>query len=151
MEIKKWGLVALVCCMSCLLGGCGKQEATPSRAHLGGLQISNYNFMGKETLLYFDKAPERVLVTRPEILDVLAALGVEDRVVMASFPSSMAARMPDYQKCFPNTELTLHELDQETAVMARPDFIIGWRRSFHRGALGSTEYWQSKGVPVYIE
>ncbi len=148
----KFKLLAL-CSLILVLSGCFPEERVISSIDTKKIytEVSNYNFMGEEAVLRFTDIPKRVLVTRPEILDVLAALDVGDRVVMASFPRNMVGQMPDYKKLFPKTELTINDLDKETAVMQRPDFIIGWRRSFRKGGLGSTEYWRDKGVPVYIE
>ena len=150
--MRKKFIFLLGCCLVAILCGCGHEQGNVDHGAAPALvEVQNYNFRGQETKLRFQKIPERVLVTRPEILDVLAALRVEERVVMASLPKAMEGELPSYQRLFPDTSFTLNELDKETAVMQRPDFIIGWRRSFSKSSLGSTEYWQSKGVPVYIE
>ena len=35
--------------------------------------------------------------------------------------------------------------------MMHPDFILGWRMSFRKGALGDTGFWRERNIPVYIE
>ena len=35
--------------------------------------------------------------------------------------------------------------------MMHPDFILGWRMSFRKGALGDTAFWRERNIPVYIE
>lgn len=42
-------------------------------------------------------------------------------------------------------------MDKETALIQKPDFIIGWRMSFREGALGDVSFWKEKNIPVYIE
>lgn len=115
------------------------------------LTISNFNFDGTPVELTFTKSPERVIVTRPEILDLLLELGVGDKVVGASFPLSTKVDVSQYKEKIPNTLLGVNEFDKETALMLHPDLIIGWRMSFRTGALGDTSYWRGQGVQTYIE
>lgn len=66
------------------------------------VSIVNFTFDGSPSKLTFSKVPQRVIVTRPEILDVLICLGVSDKVVAASFPMNTKDRIPYYKEKIPH-------------------------------------------------
>ena len=137
-----------------LFSGCGgkteKMEVSESLLPKP-VSIINFTFDGSPSRLTFSKVPQRVVVTRPEILDVLIRLGVGDKVVAASFPMNAKDRIPYYKEKIPHALIVEGELDKETALIQKPDFIIGWRMSFREGALGNVSFWKEKNIPVYIE
>lgn len=65
-----------------LFSGCGgkteKMEVSESLL-LKPVSIINFTFDGSPSRLTFSKVPQRVVVTRPEILDVLIRLGSATR------------------------------------------------------------------------
>lgn len=137
-----------------LLSGCGgkTEKMEGSETFLSKpVSIVNFTFDGSPSQLTFSKVPQRVIVTRPEILDVLICLGVSDKVVAASFPMNTKDRIPYYKEKIPHAVIVEGELDKETALIQNPDFIIGWRMSFRNGALGDVSFWKEKNIPVYIE
>lgn len=137
-----------------LFSGCGgkteKMEVSESLLPKP-VSIINFTFDGSPSRLTFSKVPQRVVVTRPEILDVLIRLGVGDKVVAASFPMNAKDRIPYYKEKIPHALIVEGELDKETALIQNPDFIIGWRMSFREGVLGDVSFWKEKNIPVYIE
>ena len=137
-----------------LLSGCGgkteKMEASESLLPKP-VSIVNFTFNGSPSQLTFSKVPQRVIVTRPEILDVLIHLGVSDKVIAVSFPMNRKDSIPYYKEKVPHAMIVEGELDKETALIQNPDFIIGWRMSFRDGALGDVSFWKEKNIPVYIE
>ena len=137
-----------------LFSGCGEktEKMQVSEALLPKpVSIVNFTFDGSPSKLTFSKVPQRVIVTRPEILDVLICLGVSDKVVAASFPMNTKDRIPYYKEKIPHAVIVEGELDKETALIQNPDFIIGWRMSFRNGALGDVSFWKEKNIPIYIE
>ena len=135
------------------LGGCGgPQETQKAPAASYGKKISNFDFNGNPVQLHFSKVPNRVIVTQPEAADALLALGAGEAIRVLSLPDGASrVKRAYYEKKLPHANIVEAELDKESAMMEKPDFILGWRRSFRKGALDSMEFWSHQGVPVYIE
>ena len=102
-----------------LFSGCGEktEKMQVSEALLPKpVSIVNFTFDGSPSKLTFSKVPQRVIVTRPEILDVLICLGVSDKVVAASFPMNTKDRIPYYKEKIPHAVIVEGELDKEVVV-----------------------------------
>ena len=93
--------VGIIAAGIALFSGCGgkteKMEVSESLLPKP-VSIINFTFDGSPSRLTFSKVPQRVVVTRPEILDVLIRLGVGDKVVAASFPMNAKDRIPYYKE-----------------------------------------------------
>ena len=139
----------LVCCLI-LNSGCS-MDSKPTDTVSQNLVIQNFDFNGNPMQISFSKVPERVIVARPEILDIMKALHVEKHICAAYITKDRKTEIPELQKEMPNVTFYTQELDRETALMEHPDFILGWRMSFRKGSLGDTAFWNERHTPTYIE
>ena len=118
------------------------------------LSVDTYNSERKSTKIYFSKVPDRVIVTRLNTAETLLALGVEDKIKAINMQNT------DWNKRY-QTEyerqgealsyLTYRDLTREEAIMMNPDFIIGWASLFSDKRFGTTEFWNKRHVPTYIQ
>lgn len=132
--------------------GCGfiQSPSVPPQM-VGTTSLNNFDFDGKPTQIQVQGVPERVIVARPEILDALLALHAENHICAAYITRDKVEQIPELQKKMPKAVFYTSEMDRETALMMHPDFILGWRMSFRKGALGDTAFWRERNIPVYIE
>ncbi len=132
--------------------GCGfiQSPSVPPQM-VGTTSLNNFDFDGKPTQIQVQGVPERVIVARPEILDALLALHAENYICAAYITRDKVEQIPELQKKMPKAVFYTSEMDRETALMMHPDFILGWRMSFRKGALGDTAFWRERNIPVYIE
>lgn len=133
--------------------GCGNQAENLSSGarDIQTIYVSNFDFMGRQRELTFHTVPKRVLVARPEILDVLLALHAEENICAVYLTRDEAKRIPYLKERMPHAQFLTSEIDRETALMLNPDFIIGWRRNFRKGSLGDMNFWKERDIPTYIE
>lgn len=137
--------------MLCFTGRSFIQSPSLPEKMAGTTTINNFDFDGKPTQIQAQGIPERVIVARPEILDALLALRTENYICAAYITRDKAEQIPELQKKMPKAVFYTSEMDRETALMLHPDFILGWRMSFRKGALGDTEFWRERNISVYIE
>lgn len=150
---NKIGILIVACIFIVLIVGCShfnKYAPEPSKVN-GNLCITNYDYMGNPRDIYFSGIPHHVIAARPEILDALMALHAEENVYAVYITRDQINKIPILQKQMPWCKFYTNELDRETALMLQPDFIIGWRRNFRKGALGNIDFWNDRNIPVYIE
>lgn len=137
--------------MLCFTGCSFIQSPSLPGKMAGTTTINNFDFDGKPTQIQVQGVPERVIVARPEILDALLALHAENHICAAYITRDKVEQIPELQKKMPKAVFYTSEMDRETALMMYPDFILGWRMSFRKGALGDIAFWREKNIPVYIE
>lgn len=143
---------ALLCCGLLFFAGCGSIQSSSLQTKMSGTTvINNFDFDGRATQIQVQGVPERVIVARPEILDALMALHAENYICAAYITRDKIDQIPELQKKMPKAVFYTSEMDRETALMMHPDFILGWRMSFRKGALGDTAFWRERNIPVYIE
>lgn len=133
-----------------LSSGCS-MDSKPSATTDQSLAIQNFDFNGNPMQIHFSQIPERVIVARTEILDVMRALHLEKHICAVYISKDRQNEIPELQKEMPDTKFYTQELDRETALMEHPDFILGWRMSFRKGSLGDIEFWNKRHIPTYIE
>ena len=142
----------LLCCGLFFFTGCGSIQSSSSQTKMSGTTvINNFDFDGRVTQIQVQGVPERVIVARPEILEALMALHAENYICAAYITRDKIDQIPELQKKMPKAVFYTSEMDRETALMMHPDFILGWRMSFRKGALGDTAFWRERNIPVYIE
>lgn len=136
-----------------IAGGCANSEGPASSSGSSDTVtvISNFDYMGHHKEISFHQIPQRVIAARPEVLDVLLALHAEQNVCAAYMTRDQAGRIPELKKLMPNCQFFTNEIDRETALMLKPDFIVGWRWNFRKGSLGDVDFWNQRNVPTYIE
>lgn len=143
-----------------VLGGCEhhydmeKAASANEESDNYPITVSTFNTEGKPVEMTFTQVPQRVVADRVNTLGVLLALGQGDKVVATSAAESplsyarLARKYPEeIKKVRGNYGF---DLDLETVISLRPDFIMGWKSSFAKNRFRSTEWWNRQGVKTYI-
>lgn len=150
-KVKYLCFVALLTFNAVLGSGCGTGGEKGHQENTIPVIVNNFDFNGNRIQIPISKMPERVIVARPEILELLLALGVREPICAVYLTKDYENRLSEWQKVLPHAKFYTHELDKETALMRQPDFLLGWRMSFRNGALGNVDFWQDRNIPTYIE
>lgn len=116
--------------------------------------IRTYNSAAEPIDMHFKTVPQKVLVVENDNLETLIALGQAQRIAFARF-SSHSETGHFLERYFPEE---LHKIgilsryipDAETAISLQPDFILAWKSIFSRRYLGSTDWWNVRGINTYI-
>lgn len=115
--------------------------------------IKTYNSRKKQEEEKFDQIPRRVITVWQGPTETLLALGVGRHIIAAiGIPGDQylnPAYREDYGK-IPYTSFA--RLNQEAALAMHPDFIVtSWGSIFTEKSIGTTDFWQARGVNTYIE
>ena len=135
-------------------GSSGKSQVPPalSAASNASAVITTYNSRRELETETFAKTPERVIALWQGPIETLLALGVGDRIVAATGIPDEKFLRPDLAELY--EEIPYHafeSLDKESAVAWNPDFIVtSWESAFSDKGIGTTSFWQSRGVKTYI-
>lgn len=115
------------------------------------LAVETLNSHGEKERQVFYSPPKRVVAVWQNSIETLLALGVGDRIIAGmGVPDGKYIReeyRADYEAI---PYKSLENLDTETIMMMRPDFIAGWSSTFTDKVLRSTEFWNERGVHTYI-
>lgn len=115
------------------------------------LAVETLNSHGEKERQVFYSPPKRVAAVWQNSIETLLALGVGDRIIAGmGVPDGKYIReeyRADYEAI---PYKSLENLDTETIMMMRPDFIAGWSSTFTDKVLRSTEFWNERGVHTYI-
>ncbi|RXZ47291.1 putative F420-0 ABC transporter substrate-binding protein [Agromyces fucosus] len=137
-----------------LLGGCATgsvagpatPDATADAAASGyPLTIDNCG-----TEVTFEAAPERVVTIKSSTLELLLALGLEDRVVGSAFSDGP---VPDaYTGAASGVEALSEKVpSQEATLAAEPDLVFaGWESNLSAEGAGDRETLAKLGVATYV-
>lgn len=114
--------------------------------------ISNTDTSGHPIQLVFRKVPERVVAIGENAAEMLLALGMEDRLVAVVEAVDDGEQLKkEYPSVWKKYDIPfLRRTDKETLLMMKPDLIIGWPNRLTDRFLGSTQFWQARGVTTYI-
>lgn len=121
--------------------------------------ISNFNYAKEPVEYTYEKAPERVITFWTNSLEIMLALGLEDRVICAvgmEEESVLPELQGELKKCTDQMEYyndfkdSNAALSKESAVMMEPDFILGWKSTFSDKTIGDVDYWNENGVGTYM-
>lgn len=153
---KGWitcGLVLL------LMTGCGHETLqetawTPAlqAVQIENIRVENYFELGTNTE-YFKTIPSRVIVVGANEAETIMDLGVAQAVIGAT-PSQdsphfgIKAYHRDIFQSFP--ALTRGEINSEKLLSMQPDLIVAQQEFFSKNRLGSTDYWNSKGIYTMV-
>lgn len=130
------------------------QKRVPIFAMNRGVAVETFNSASESTMIYFQKPPTRVAVFEYNNIESMLALGLADKIVITDFD-----RESRYGKYLAeNYPLEISKIkaqklvtpNAEPVLYADPDFILGWRSLFGRAYLGSTFWWQERGINTYI-
>lgn len=115
------------------------------------LAVEILNSHGKKERQVFYSPPKRVAAVWQNSIETLLALGVEDRIIAGMGVPDRKYIREEYQAGYEAIPYkSLENLDPETIMMMRPDFIAGWSSTFTDKVLRSTEFWNERGVHTYI-
>ncbi|SCH88182.1 MULTISPECIES: ABC transporter substrate-binding protein [unclassified Romboutsia] len=111
--------------------------------------ITTYNYEKKPVEITFEKSPEKVVAVYQNSIETLLALGLEDKIVMASGLDHEVKS--EYKEAF-NKVNYLKEFapSKETIIMEQPDFILSWYSLFDEKNLGDVDYWHKNGTNTYM-
>lgn len=115
------------------------------------LTVENLNSHGEKNRQVFHSPPGRVAAVWQNSIETLLALGVGDRIIAGMGVPDRKYIREEYQAGYEAIPYkSLENLDPETIMMMRPDFIAGWSSTFTDKVLRSTEFWNERGVHTYI-
>ena len=149
-------LYALTAALALLLTGCGREtqrEAElPGAVTVENINVENYFELGANVET-FDRIPERVVIIGANESELLMDLGVTHGVI-AAVPSQ---NNPTFgiKECnravfdsFPPMKRS--EVNAEHLLALNPDLIVAQQEFFSKNRLGSTAYWNGKGVHTMV-
>ena len=182
MKIKKILSASLVLCMSLSLAACtgetsanansASTEATSSATISESSDVSNdistasvavesqdttyspVTIKNMDNDLVFESSPEKVVVLSYDTAEILAALGLEDKVIgLAEADSSIDDVLPEYRdrvEKMPLIEgLSNGVPSLETVLAMNPDFVYGASYSFMEQNAGKASDYLDSGINVY--
>lgn len=115
--------------------------------------ISTVDSQRKKVEIGFSKVPQRVIANRIYVAETLIALGAEKNIIAVNYQNTDRYKeyLPQYKEQADNLRrITFDNLTMEEAVSLQPDFIIGWLTTFDSKGLGTTDFWNKRGVNTYI-
>lgn len=116
--------------------------------------VTTYNSQGKQILSVYDHIPKRVIVNRINNVETMIALGVQSHILATNMQNT------DWKKPYALhfqeegeklQKVTYRDMTMEEALWLEPDCIIGWKSTFRKSSLGTTEFWNSRDVSTYIQ
>lgn len=111
--------------------------------------IMNYNYSKESIPVTFEKAPEKVFCLYQNSIEIMLALGLEDRIVAAAGLDHPVK--PEYAAAFDKINyLSDFELTKETVIMLEPDLILTWMSPFNEKKLGDVDFWHARGTNTYM-
>ena len=115
------------------------------------LAVEILNSHGEKERQVLYSPPKRVAAVWQNSIETLLALGVGDRIIAGMGVPDRKYIREEYQAGYEAIPYkSLENLDPETIMMMRPDFIAGWSSTFTDKVLRSTEFWNERGVHTYI-
>lgn len=115
--------------------------------------VSTVDSQRKNVELGFSKVPQKVIANRIYVAETLIALGAEKNIIAVNYQNTDRYKeyLPQYKEQADNLRrITFENLTMEEAVSLQPDFIIGWLTTFDSKGLGTTDFWNKRGVNTYI-
>ena len=132
-----------------LLTGCAQPIRKGMPVGAEGKVISNYTFTGVFHQIHISKRPAKILVCGENAADTLIALGQGDAIHTLVLTEPMERQ--SYRKMLPKADVYPASLSQEAVLTLHPDFILAMRRFFDHKVLGDVNFWESNGIPAYIQ
>ena len=102
------------------------------------------------TEVTFESAPERVVTIKSSTLELLLALGLEDRVIGSAFSDGPAPE--EYADAASGIEVLSDKVpSQEATLAAEPDLVFaGWESNLSAEGAGDRETLAKLGVSTYV-
>ena len=112
------------------------------------LTITTYTY-GEQPIEYtFEKEPERVVAAYQDNIEILLALGLEDKIVCA-FGLDGEVR-EDLKEGFEQLNYLESRPSKEDIIALEPDFITGWSSLFAEDRFGEVDFWHERGIGTYM-
>lgn len=111
--------------------------------------ITTYNYSKEPVEITFNKAPKKVVAVYQNSIETMLALGLEDKIVMAS---GLDHEVKDkYKEAFSKINY-IEDFDpsKEDVIMEQPDFILSWYSLFDEKKLGDVDYWHKNNINTYM-
>lgn len=148
--MKKWMLI--ISCMLFFTGCMTASKQETAGTPITNIRVENYFSLG-ENVQYFSEIPFRVLVIGASQTETLLDMGVEDSILW-SVKYEDDKKYP-IKECNQAAFRRLNFLPQQQVTMERvldmaPDMIISEESWFSKNRLGSTDYWNSKGIHTLV-
>ena len=141
--------------LSLITAGCGIQQEHdkhPTGRSVDNIRVENYFELGPNRE-YFQKSPERVLVIGAAQTEALLDLGVEDSILYAvKYEDNPVFSIKESnKKVFEQLHfLPRQEMNMEKVLTLHPDLIISEESWYSKNHLGSTDYWNNRGVHTMV-
>lgn len=116
--------------------------------------IQTYDSEGHPQVMTFYSKPTRVIVSERNSLETILSLGEGDCVINTSLQKNSQA-YKELSNKYPDEIKKVHflgaaELNTESSLAQRPDFILGWKSTFTSVFRKSTHWWNSRGIKTYV-
>ena len=113
------------------------------------VDIITYNYAGDEVVTTYEKAPEKVMAVYQSSIEIMLALGLEDKVIAAAGLDNPVKL--EWEEAFNNLNyLDTFDPVKEDVIMMQPDLILCWGSLFNDKKLGDVDYWHKTNVNTYI-
>lgn len=111
--------------------------------------ITTYNYKKQPIEITFEKAPEKVVAIYQNSIEIMLALGLEDKIIAGAGLDHEVQK--EYKESFESINY-LNEFtpSKESIIMQRPDFILGWVSLFDEKKLGEVDYWHDNNINTYM-
>ena len=145
-------LIGITACSSTSKNGINDEngvEASETNDSHYPVTITTYNYAKEPVEVTFNKSPEKVVAVYQNSIETMLALGLEDKIVMAS---GLDHEVKDeYKEAFSEINY-LEDFDpsKEAVVMEQPDFILSWYSLFDEKKLGDVNYWHGNNINTYM-
>lgn len=120
-------------------------------ANIENIDVENYYVKGKNQQKFY-KIPKRVVAVGDNVVETLMELGIQDNIVLAVAGNkwNFQFREENQRKFQTVPQGDYKNLNKETIVSLNPDLIIGQQMTFSKEYLGSTKYWNDRGVNTIV-
>ena len=98
----------------------------------------------------FSAAPQRVVAIKSNAVELLLALGLEDRIAAVAFQDGPVPE--PWAGAAAGLQVLSDKLPaQEVVLEAEPDFVFGgWESNFVGDGAGERQSWAALGIPTYV-
>lgn len=147
-------LLVFLAAMILVFTGCtakdSKTETTKDTAKSADKStvITTYNYEKKEVEQTFKKVPEKVVAVYQSPIEIMLALGLEDKMVAASQLDTDVK--PEFKEAFEKINYYKQAPSKEEVLSLNPDFIFSWYSYFGPETLGDVNFWMDRNTNTYI-
>lgn len=110
--------------------------------------ITTYNYEKKPVEQTFDKVPEKVVAVYQSPIEIMLALGLEDKMVASSQLDTDVK--PEFKEAFEKVKYYKQAPSKEEVLSLDPDFIFSWYSYFAPDKLGDVNFWMDRGTNTYM-